>query len=462
LSHIIYEPDHKKEIMKKIVFCILLIFCFPFAKAQPSKEEVAKIQYSKAEEAYSNSEYLKCIEWLDRAEVSAGIVDPKIQYLRVKAYYNNGQKEKAYEGCSSYFKLPGVKKGTEKYKEILGIYVELEQIKEEDTRDADKLEEALKEYYAKNYSGALTIAKPLADKGVPRAMNLIGLLYHYGAGVAQDHDEAVNWYKKAANKGFILSMQNLGDLYYYGKKNYSEAAVWYKKAFENGNKNVANILGCLYLEGYGVTKNYSEAFKLYKIGIENGDTWSMFNTGLMYEKGLGVKQDYTLALDWYRKAAEKGNELAMRTIGNKYCNGQGVKEDFAIAYSWYQKAAEKGDVSAMNNLGNLLYFKRKGVNRDRDKAREWYKKAAEKGDAKAMYNLGVIEAGDDAIEWFKKSYNAGFKRAANCITIMSSRLMGAVIKNKYNKLYDEWINKIDNNFPSSHFSSVGCEILDIM
>jgi TPR repeat protein len=66
----------------------------------------------------------------------------------------------------------------------------------------------------------------------------LGVLYHNGQGVAQDHAKAREWYEKAAAKGDASAMFNLGVLYDNGfgvAKDYAKAREWYEKAAARGH-----------------------------------------------------------------------------------------------------------------------------------------------------------------------------------------------------------------------------------
>ena len=55
------------------------------------------------------------------------------------------------------------------------------------------------------------------------------------AGVAEDEEEAVKWYRKAAEQGYAIAQLKLADCYYHGNgvtKNYAEAVEWYRESAE--------------------------------------------------------------------------------------------------------------------------------------------------------------------------------------------------------------------------------------
>jgi len=76
-----------------------------------------------------------------------------------------------------------------------------------------------------NYSKALEVTKPAAERGEPWAQLRMGIYYNAGFGVEVDMPKAVEWYKKAARQleegkwaeGYIAGAT--GPLGYFGQKN---------------------------------------------------------------------------------------------------------------------------------------------------------------------------------------------------------------------------------------------------
>ncbi len=165
-------------------------------------------------------------------------------------------------------------------------------------------------YKKKDYATALNELKPLAERGHAVAQNILGLMYNHGNGVAQDHKEAVRWYRLAADQGDANAQSNLGIRY-------------------------ANDL------------NHKEAFKWFRLAADQGIARAQFKLGWMYYVGDGVPQDYKEALKWYRPAADQGNAIAQSNLGWMYQNGQGVAQSRVIAYGLYNLSAA-GDPSSDN------------------------------------------------------------------------------------------------------------------
>jgi len=67
-----------------------------------------------------------------------------------------------------------------------------------------------------SYSEAYEVLKPLADKGDPRAIFNLGLMYHAGLFVAFDEQKAVEMYHAAAERGVVEAQQFLAAAYREG------------------------------------------------------------------------------------------------------------------------------------------------------------------------------------------------------------------------------------------------------
>lgn len=88
-----------------------------------------------------------------------------------------------------------------------------------------------------DFATALREWRPLAEQGDMDAQHSLGLMYHNGDGVVQDHAEAVRWFGMAAEQGRADAQYNLGVMYRTGQglaQDYVEAINWYRLAAEQG------------------------------------------------------------------------------------------------------------------------------------------------------------------------------------------------------------------------------------
>ena len=63
----------------------------------------------------------------------------------------------------------------------------------------------------------ITLLATAGNQGHADAQHSLAVLYHYGEGVIQDHEEAVRWYRKAAEQGIANSQYNLANMYLKGE-----------------------------------------------------------------------------------------------------------------------------------------------------------------------------------------------------------------------------------------------------
>jgi len=96
---------------------------------------------------------------------------------------------------------------------------------------------------AKTDAGAGKIASLLkaAEQGDAVAQNNLGVRYHDGEDIPQDHAQAAHLFAKAAEQGYARAQKNLGLCYYYGEgvpNNYAKAAHWFEKAAEQGEDTI--------------------------------------------------------------------------------------------------------------------------------------------------------------------------------------------------------------------------------
>jgi len=135
---------------------------------------------------------------------------------------------------------------------------------------ADDWEHANASYKRGDYATALKFLRPLADRGDPRAQNLLGAMYLSGQGVAKDYAEALKWVRKAETKGLAAAQ---------------------------------NTLGVMYLQGYGVARDPAESVKWFRKAAAQGDRDGQYNLGRAYKRGEGVPPDPVEAYRWYDLAA---------------------------------------------------------------------------------------------------------------------------------------------------------------
>lgn len=102
----------------------------------------------------------------------------------------------------------------------------------------------------------------LAAGGDPRAQNVLGELYHNGAGGSEGKARALEWYAKAAEQDYVPAQHNLGMLF-LGRGGSSEALArqWFAKAAEGGYTPSQLQLASLCTSGRAETRDDVEGLK---------------------------------------------------------------------------------------------------------------------------------------------------------------------------------------------------------
>lgn len=143
--------------------------------------------------------------------------------------------------------------------------------------------------------------KQKAESGDVEAQFEMGMIYYFGNGVAQDYNEAVEWYKLAAEQGLLKAKYWL-DISLGLKEKIRKA--------ELGDVGAQKYLGLIYYNGEVVSQNCKEAVKWFTMAAEQGDADAQNNMGVLYQRGEGVRQDYVQAYKWYNLASAQQAENA--------------------------------------------------------------------------------------------------------------------------------------------------------
>jgi TPR repeat protein len=77
---------------------------------------------------------------------------------------------------------------------------------------AEPFEDGLSAYERFDFEEALSLWKPLAERGDARALNSLGVLFLKGQGVPKNEGEAEVLFRRAAELGNVTAMVNLGQV----------------------------------------------------------------------------------------------------------------------------------------------------------------------------------------------------------------------------------------------------------
>jgi TPR repeat protein len=127
----------------------------------------------------------------------------------------------------------------------------------------------------------LALGRESAASGSCFGQFVVRRCHHWGAGVAQNHTEAVRWYGLAAAQGHAGAQSNLGFMFHHGS---------------------------------GVAQDRAEAIRWYRLAAAQGYARAQYNLGGMVHFGQGAPQDKAEAVRWYSLAAAQGHSKASEAL----------------------------------------------------------------------------------------------------------------------------------------------------
>jgi len=153
----------------------------------------------------------------------------------------------------------------------------------------------------------------LAEGGHAEAICRLAEMYFLGQGAEQDAARAFELYVLAANKGVPGAMDSLGLCYSDGhgcKPNPQQAVRWFRAAAFKGHAGGMSNLGYCYLTGRGVERNPEDGVYWIRQAAGLGHAPAQALLGECHLTGTGVPVDRELARGWLKRAADQGNRRA--------------------------------------------------------------------------------------------------------------------------------------------------------
>jgi TonB family protein len=98
---------------------------------------------------------------------------------------------------------------------------------------AGPMEDGQAAYNRGDYTTAQRLWRPLAEQGLARAQNNLGVMYENAKGVPQNINEALKWYRLAAEQGYAGAQNNLALIYALGRgvpRDPVRAHMWFSLA----------------------------------------------------------------------------------------------------------------------------------------------------------------------------------------------------------------------------------------
>lgn len=266
-----------------------------------------------------------------------------------------------------------------------------------------------------------------AESGDAQAQFELGRAYEDGKGVAQDDEQAVQWFRKSADQRNAKAQNALGVMYALGRgvrPDKEEAVRWYKKAAKQGLAEGIYNVAISYYNGEGVEGNIdlagswmmaaqrkgdaqaADAMKHIREQLNNRMDRSKFDLARLYEKGDELAQDFPAALSLYMEFAHQDHKAsifaspAQYKLCQLYAVGQGVPQDYGQAKVWCKKSEMSFAYIALGRMAE----KGLGQEKNPQEALEFYRNAAGLGVPDGYMDTGRLETESGSHEGEKKAY----------------------------------------------------------
>lgn len=197
---------------------------------------------------------------------------------------------------------------------------------------------------AKDVDRGIQILTDLARKGHPYAqMNLAAIVMR----TKEDGGKtAVQLYELAGRGGIDSAWAELGRMHRAGlgvAQDHQKAMEYFRKGAQSGNPQCNFMLGVYYSAPQdGSPADQTVAFKHFQKAAIKGMPEAQYNVGLRYFSGNGVEQNFVNAAEFYLMAAAQGFPLAESNLARMYYEGRGVKPSLEKAEKLWRKLAERG------------------------------------------------------------------------------------------------------------------------
>ena len=130
-----------------------------------------------------------------------------------------------------------------------------------------------------------------------RGVYQLGVLYWHGAGVSQDHAEAVRLWCPHLRLGDWFVEEMYGRAFASGRgvpEDLYLAEYWFRRAAAGGSVAAKNELGRIFAR----RDDYEEADRFWKVAAQEGDRDAQINLALSYATGRGGEKNPEAALGW--------------------------------------------------------------------------------------------------------------------------------------------------------------------
>lgn len=304
-----------------------------------------------------------------------------------------------------------------------------------------------------------------SDEAIPAILALAQSL-HYGYGVTQDINRAMDLYKKAADKGNAEALYHLGIclMMETAPQNAPSSRAFILRSARMGFIPAMLTMGIFANEGKGILANIGDAEKWYSRVVDaehpkrpglyefpnrfyenitlltEAKTEAQYRLGMMLALNQASAQSYINAFEYIAMAASLSHEKSQIEVTRFHMHGGDLKHYYeSDTFKENRKYDPDKDKmgAAMNRLGDSYFDGKTLVNKNITAAVRCYKIAAEYGNADACYSygwclrhgVGVNENDSESLKWLKLGADKGNIHAAYSYGLCCEEGAGTGIKN---------------------------------
>lgn len=146
---------------------------------------------------------------------------------------------------------------------------------------------------------------------------ILGDMYSFGLGKAQNFEKAFELYSLAAELGNLEAMCDLGYMYLVGQgidEDKTLSSYWFKKSADLGYVHSMRDIGQNYLNGDGVAFDGAEAVRYFKMASKNNYSHGTSDLAYCFMHGIGVEKDMEKAKECLLLALKQDAERTMRDL----------------------------------------------------------------------------------------------------------------------------------------------------
>ena len=158
----------------------------------------------------------------------------------------------------------------------------------------------------------------------------IGEAYRTGNSVLENHEKALNYFKKSAALGNDSAMYEIGCIFYRELNDIDKAFEWFEKAADNHHAWL--ILGKMYACGEGTEPNIDKASEYFCNHSNLDYSYNFVKEALLKTNFLGESIDEQNMWTGY----------TFYCVGMMYRNGDFIEKSDEDAAKWFKKAKDNG------------------------------------------------------------------------------------------------------------------------